>query len=199
MPNRIGYLILIIYIALTFWAVMMWIDKMSKVIIWSYLAWITCFSFGNLINQWVIWLSAHADSVFLWISYENLWKILWNSELILILLLFAWLVRLVYSCWRIQISFGSNTTTEKLYFIILIPITVLSLIAGPYVALMADGISILWELENWLRTTFWFLWSLVNHLPLRLFVNGIVFIIISSHINFKISLSAKATKLPEWL
>lgn len=199
MPSRIGYLILIIYIAITFWAVMMWIDKMSRVIVWSYLSWITCFSFGNLINQWVIWLSLHPDLNFLWISYENLWNFLWSAELILILLLFAWIIRLIYSCGRIQISFGSNATTEKLYFIILIPITVLSLISGPYVALMADWITVLSELENWLRNTFWFLGSLVNHLPLWMFVNWIVFIIISSRVNFKISLSAKATKIPEWL
>jgi hypothetical protein len=32
-----------------------------------------------------------------------------------------------------------------------------------------------------------------------MFVNWIAFIILASHINFKISLSAKATKLPEWI
>jgi hypothetical protein len=32
-----------------------------------------------------------------------------------------------------------------------------------------------------------------------MFINWIAFIILSSHINFKISLSAKTTKLPEWI
>lgn len=199
MPTWVWYLILIIYIAIAFRAVMMWIDKMARVIIVNYIAWITCFAFGNLINQWVQWLATFPDKSFMKISYASLSNFLSASELILVLLVFAGLVRLIYSCGRIQVSFGSNTTTEKLYFIVLIPITVLSFICGPYVALMANGIEALTDLQSWLGNTFWFLWNLVNHLPFRMFINWLVFIIISSRVNFKISLSAKATKIPEWI
>jgi len=178
---------------------MMWIDKMARVIIANYIAWITCFAFGNLINQWVQRLATFPDKSFMKISYASLSNFLSASELILVLLVFAGLVRLIYSCGRIQVSFGSNTTTEKLYFIVLIPITVLSFICGPYVALMANGIEALTDLQSWLGNTFWFLWNLVNHLPFRMFINWLVFIIISSRVNFKISLSAKATKIPEWI
>lgn len=199
MPTWVWYLILIIYIAIAFRAVMMWIDKMARVIIANYIAWITCFAFGNLINQWVQRLATFPDKSFMKISYASLSNFLSASELILVLLVFAGLVRLIYSCGRIQVSFGSNTTTEKLYFIVLIPITVLSFICGPYVALMANGIEALTDLQSWLGNTFWFLWNLVNHLPFRMFINWLVFIIISSRVNFKISLSAKATKIPEWI
>jgi hypothetical protein len=48
----IWYVIIWIYIGITFWAVLMWMDKMAKVIIWNYLAWVTAFAFGNLIHQW---------------------------------------------------------------------------------------------------------------------------------------------------
>lgn len=205
MTNRVGYLILLIYIALTFWAIMMWIDKMSKVIIGNYLVWITCFAFWNLINQWVNLLKNNPDAKFLGISYDSFWTFLWNAELILILLMFAWLIRLIYKCGRIQVSFGSNATTEKLYFIILIPITVLSFICGPYIALNADWLTtaewlpIIQYLEWGLRNSFWFLWNFMNYLPFWMFANWLAFIIISSHINFKISLTAKTTQIPEWL
>ncbi len=195
----IGYVIMIIYIAITFWAVLMWIDKMTKVIIWNYLAWITAFAFWNLIHQWVRRLMMQPTSVFLWLSYEKYANFLSAGQLTFVLLLFAGLIRLIYSCGRIQVTFSSRATTEKLYFIILIPITVLSFVVWPYIALKADGIQTLMFLQNQMVRTFWFLTTFLKHIPFWMFINWITFIILSSHIDFKISVSAKATKLPEWI
>ncbi len=195
----IWYIILAWYIAITFRAVLMWIDKMAKTIIWNYLAWITCFAFWNLIHQWVRWLMAQPTSTFLWISYEKYANFLSAGQLTFVLLLFALLIWLIYACWRIQVTFSTRASTEKLYFIILIPITVLSFVVWPYIALKADGILTLNFLLNTITQTFWFLTPFIKHIPFRMFVNWIAFIIISSHINFKISVSAKATKLPEWM
>lgn len=193
----IWYIILAWYIAITFRAVLMWIDKMAKVIIWNYLAWITCFAFWNLIHQRVNRLMSSPDSIFIWISYSKYASFLSAWQLTFVLLLFAWLIWLIYTCWRIQVSFSTHASTEKLYFVILIPITVLSFIIGPYIALTANGIQAIWFIESSLSKTFWFLVNFINHLPFWMFINWIVFIIISSHINFKISLSAKATKMPD--
>jgi len=195
----IWYLVLCIYIAITFWAVLMWIDKMAKVIIWNYLAWVTCFAFWNLINQWIRWLMIHPTSSFIWISYEKYANFLSAGQLTFVLLLFAGLIRLIYSCGRIQVSFSSRAATEKLYYIILIPITVLSFVVWPYIALKADWIQTLVFLQNQMVRTFWFLANFVKHIPFWMFINWIVFIIISSHIDFKISVTAKATKLPDWI
>jgi hypothetical protein len=193
----IWYIILAWYIAITFRAVLMWIDKMAKVIIWNYLAWITCFAFWNLIHQRVNRLMSSPDSIFIWISYSKYASFLSAWQLTFVLLLFAWLIWLIYTCWRIQVSFSTHASTEKLYFVILIPITVLSFIIGPYIALTANGIQAIWFIESSLSKTFWFLVNFINHLPFWMFINWIIFIIISSHINFKISLSAKATKMPD--
>ena len=195
---RIWYIIVWIYIAITFWAILMWIEKMARVIIWNYLVWITSFAFWNLIHQWIIRLMSQPTSSFLGISYEKYASFLSAGQLTFVLLLFAGLIRIIYACWRIQVSFSTKITTEKLYFIILIPITVLSFIIGPYIALNADGIQALNYIETNISQTFWFLIPLVKHIPFWMFINWIVFIILSSRINFKISVSAKATKLPEW-
>lgn len=197
--NWLWYIILWIYIAIIFWAVLMWIDKMTRVVIWNYIVGITCFAFGNLIHQWVNRLMSAQNSVFLWISYEKFANFLSAWQLTFILILFAWLIWLIYACGRIQVAYSTNITTEKLYFIILIPITVISFIAWPYIALMADGVQAISYIENTLLGTFWFLVTFIKYIPFWMFINWIAFIIISSHINFKISVSAKATKLPEWL
>lgn len=197
--ERAWYLILCVYITITFWAVLMWIDKMSKLIIGNYLAWVTCFAFGNLIHQWIRRLVASPDSSFIWISYTKYATFLSTSQLTLVLLLFFVLIRLIYSCGRVQVAYSTRTSTEKLYFIILIPITVLSFVIGPYIALQADWIQVLNFLERSLMGTFWFLTDFINQLPFWMFINWIAFIILSSQINFKISLSSKATKLPEWI
>ena len=195
----IWYVIVWIYIAIAFWAVLMWIDKMAKVIIWNYLAGITAFAFGNLIHQWVLWLSAHPTSAFLWITYAKYASFLSAGQLTFVLLLFAGLIRLIYACGRIQVTFSTRATTEKLYFILLIPITVLSFVIWPYIALTANGIQTLNFIQNTVTQAFWFLAPFIKHIPFWMFINWIVFIIISSHINFKISVTAKATKLPEWV
>ena len=195
----LGYVVVWIYVAITFWAVLMWIDKMSKVIIGNYIVWITCFAFWNLIHQWVTRLMGNPNLKFLWITYEKFADFLSAWQLTFVLLLFAVLIWLVYACGRIQVSYGSNLATEKLYFIILIPITVLSFVAWPYIALMAQWIQAIWVIENSIISTFWFLYSFIHHMPFWMFVNGIAFIILSSRIDFKISVSAKATKLPEWM
>lgn len=195
----IWYIIVVVYIAIAFRAVLMWTDKMAKVIIWNYLAWVTCFFFWNLINQWVKWLMTSPDSSFIWISYSKYANFLSAGQLTFILLLFAGLIWLIYSCGKIQVSFSTRASTEKLYFVLLIPITVLSFIIGPYIALKADWIWALGSIESTITHNFWFLVDFVNNIPLLMFLNWIVFIIISSHIDFKISLSAKTTKLPEWI
>ena len=195
----IWYIIVAWYVAITFWAVLMWIDKMAKVIIWNYLAWITCFAFWNLIQQWVKLLMLSPENSFLWISYEKYANFLSAGQLTFILLMFAGLIWLIYSCGQFQVSFNTRSSTEKLYFIILIPITVLSFVIWPYIALKADWIQTLSFIENSMTQTFGFLYSFIKNIPLWMFVNWLVFIIISCKINFKISFSAKATKLPEWI
>lgn len=197
--NWIGYLILGIYLAITFRAVLMGIDKMAKVIIWNYLAGITCFAFGNLINLWVNRFNTTPTESFLWISYANYASFLSAGQLTFVLLMFAWLIWLIYSFGQFQVSFSTHTSTEKLYFIILIPITVLSFVVWPYIALKADWIQTLSFIENSMIQTFGFLYSFIKNIPLWMFINWLVFIIISCKINFKISFSAKATKLPEWI
>ena len=157
-------------------------------IIWNYLAWITCYAFWNLIQQRVNWLLLSPDFTFIWISYAKYASFLSSWQLTFVLLLYVWLIWLIYIGWRIQVSFGSNSSTEKLYFIILVPITVLSFIIGPYIALRANWIQVLWDLEKTLSVSFWFLNNFINHIPFWMFINWIVFIIISSKIKFKISL-----------
>jgi len=199
MMDWIWYIIILWYIAITFWTILMWTDKMTKVIIWNYLAWITCFGFWNLIHQWINRLMTSPDSTFIWISYSKYADFLSAGQLTFVLLLFIWLIWLIYTCSKIQVSFSPRASTEKLYFVILIPITILSFIIWPYIALKANWIQIIPNIESTLSKNFWFLTSFINHINFWIFISWIVFVILSSHINFKISLSAKATKLPEWI
>ena len=177
----------------------MWIDKMAKIIIWNYLVGITCYAFWNLIQQCVNWLNSTPDKVFIWLSYSQYANFLSAWQLTFILLMFILLIWIIYKFGRIQVSFSTNVATEKLYFILLIPITVISFIIWPYIALKANWIQIINTLENTLIKNFWFLYSFISNISFRMFITWLIFIIISSQIKFKISVSTKATKLPNWI
>lgn len=195
----IWYIILAIYIAITFRTVLMWIDKMAKVIIWNYLAGITCYAFWNLIQHCVNRLNTTPDKLFIWLSYSKYASFLSAWQLTFILLMFILLIWIIYKFWRIQVSFSTNVATEKLYFILLIPITIISFIIWPYIALKADWIQVINLLENTLSRNFLFLQSFIKNISFWMFINWLIFIIISSQIKFKISVSTKATKLPDWI
>jgi hypothetical protein len=130
------------------------------------------------------------------ISYESFSHFLQNGQLTFILILFALLVALVYTSSTINVSTVENPQTEKLYYIFLIPLTLLSFLFSLSIALLGEGIQID-IIQTSLNNTFGFVTDFASNAPLWMFAQGILILLITSHIKIKFSLTKQTTILPD--
>lgn len=111
-------------------------EKMMRVILGNYVVAATCFAFGECINTRANQLLLTPQMSFLKISYESYANFLQQGQLTFILVLFVALVAIVYTFGKINVSTMQEASAEKLYYILLIPLTLLSFIFALYLALL---------------------------------------------------------------
>ncbi|MDR0369079.1 MAG: hypothetical protein LBH96_00655 [Candidatus Peribacteria bacterium] len=107
------------------------------------------------------------------------------------------LVGLVYTSSKINVSTMQGTNAEKLYYILLIPLTLLSFIFALYIALMGEGIEALASIQNTIGGTFGFIQQFIEHISFRMLAHGIIILIITSQLKLKINFSKKSTIIPD--
>lgn len=197
MENRIGYLFLLGIIGIIIWAVLMGTEKMIRIIIGNYIIAATCFAFWESINTWSNQLLVTPDATFLKISYQSFANFLQNGQLTFIIILFVALVALVYTSSKINVSTMQWGNAEKLYYIFLIPLTLLSFIFALYIALMGEGIEVLTYIQKTIGGTFWFIQQFIENISFRMLAHGLIILIITSQLKLKINFSKKSTIIPE--
>ncbi|GHV24432.1 hypothetical protein FACS1894176_00790 [Bacteroidia bacterium] len=121
------------------------------------------------------------------------------GQLTFVLVLFILLVVLVYTSSTIKVSTIQNPSTERLYYIALIPLTLLSFIFALSLAVMGEGIETMETIKQNVSGTFSFVGYFIQSLPLWMLAHGIVVLLISSHITIKLNFAKKTTHLPEGL
>lgn len=197
--ERIGYAILLGVIAILIWAIIMGTEKMTRLIIGNYVIWGTCFAFGESIHYRVNQLATTPEANLLGISYQSLAHFLNMGQLTFVLVLFILLVVLVYTSSTIKVSSIQNPSTERLYYIALIPLTLLSFIFALSLAVMGEGIETMETIKQNVSGTFSFVGDFIQAMPLWMLAHGIVVLLISSHITIKLNFTKKTTHLPEGL
>jgi hypothetical protein len=80
--------------------------------------------------------------------------LLQNGQLTFILLLFVGLVALVYTSSTIEVKSIQNSQVEKLYYILLIPLTLLSFIFALSIACMGEGMPAMTVIQASVSETF---------------------------------------------
>ena len=129
-------------------------EKMIKVILGNFIVAATCFALGESITTRAHQLSLTPNATFLNISYQTLATFLQNGQLTFTIILFAALVALVYTSSKISVSTLQGANAEKLYYILLIPLTLLSFIFALYIACMGEGIEVLSYIQQSIGSTF---------------------------------------------
>jgi hypothetical protein len=132
-------------------------------------------------------------------KYETLTHFLQSGQLTFILILFALLVALVYTSSTIEVGAVQNSQIEKLYYIIFIPLTLLSFIFALSIACMAQGVQTMEILQLSVSETFGFIGNFIEKMPIRMVVHGIVVLMLTSHIKLKFNFAKQSTTLPDGL
>ncbi|MDR2190095.1 MAG: hypothetical protein LBP53_02685 [Candidatus Peribacteria bacterium] len=177
----------------------MWMgtEKMIKLIIGNYLIAGTCYAFGESLNIRAQRLLQTPETTFRTISYQTFAHFLQNGQLTFILVLFAVLVLLVYTSSTISVANLDNAKTEKLRYILLIPLTLLSFIFSLSLSLMGQGLATEVFIKS-ISQTFGIISEFVRYFPIRMVAHGVLVLLITSHIHINIGASKKTT-LPEGL
>lgn len=164
MTQRIGYIVLLACIGILIWAITMGTEKMIRLILTNYLIGSICFALGQCINLRANQLATTPDATFLRFSYQGLANFLHAGQLTFELIVFALLVIIVFTSSTISISMPLNPSTEKLYNVIFIPLTLVSFVFALYFALMADGIPTLEVIKTSTANTFPMIQSFIDNI-----------------------------------
>jgi hypothetical protein len=113
-----------------------------------------------------------------------------------IILLFILGVALVYTSSTITVETLMHPKTERIYYILLIPLTVLSFIFSLSFALMG-GEAFMGIVKEQVSATFAFVANFVQYMPFRMLAHGIIILLITSQITWKFSATKKTTILPD--
>ena len=103
----------------------------------------------------------------------------------------------MYAFSTIEVGNIQHSSVEKLYYILLIPLTLLSFIFAVYIACMANGVQAMDTVTAGISGTFVLIGGFINNISLWMLVHGILVIVITSHIKIKFSFAMKTTVLPE--
>lgn len=196
MIEGIGYLLLVIGVGILIWAITMGAEKMIRLILANYLIGSVCFALGQSIHLRANQLATTPEVKFLRLSYQHLANFLHVGQMTFEIIVFVALVALVFRSSTITIQMPPQASTEKLYNILLIPLTLLSFVFALYFAFMAEGIVSLEKITTAITTTFPVLQSFIDHIFYRMLAHGILVIIITGRIQLKISFQKKTTILP---
>ena len=99
----------------------------------------------------------------------------------------------------IEVKNIQTSQVEKLYYILFIPLTLLSFIFALAIAFMAEGVQAMDSIKTGVSATFAFIGGFIENMSLWMLVHGMLVLVITSHIKIKFNLAKKTTILPEGL
>jgi hypothetical protein len=94
-------------------AIAIWIERMTRIIIWNYILWFFCFFIWVAIAIWI--------NNFWWDSW--FWKFLYDTKWFILFAIYAWLLYLIYAKWKFTIKISSDIIVEKASYLIYVPLT----------------------------------------------------------------------------
>ncbi len=163
------------------------IDKMMRIILGNYLLTIICVALWSTIDTISFAIKPLVSQIaFLGVTFGQLDFFLTNSKLTIIILTYLVLMVLIFSKSKIYISLPSDENTRIFLKIIIIPLTVISAILTAQTAILWPTIfntnSLLILAAQFQNSPL--LFYSIARAPLRIFLHGIITVLITSEIKF---------------
>jgi len=134
--NLLNYIIIGFTGILAVFSFVMWIEKMIKIILGNYILTGICLSATQAINLLVNYLNTDPTAKIIWLSYEIIAKFFDYGQTTLVLVLYAILLIIIYLKSKIMIQLPMDEWVQKSFFIILVPLTVISIILTLQIAIL---------------------------------------------------------------
>jgi len=186
--NLINYVIIGITGILAVFSFVMGIEKMIKIILGNYILTGICLAASQSLAIFVVFLSKTPEAKLLWISYDSLAKFFEYGQTTLILILYAILLVIIYLKSKISIQLPIDEAAQKGLYVLLVPMTVISIILTLQIAIMGIKVIDLQHLQtlsngmtSWSPLQQFFLLT-----PVRIFLHGIATIIITSELKISV-------------
>lgn len=184
----VNYLIFWLLIALIVFSIVIWIEKMIKIILWNYILSSICLATSQSINLLVNHLTHSSEIKTLWILNSKLSQILSDWQTTIILIVYVVLLITIYHKSKIKIDTPDDDTTKKLIHLLLVPLTVLSIIITFQTVLMWINIVNLQAIQQIANSISAnpYLFKFISRTPLWILLHWLATVIITSELKISI-------------
>ena len=180
--NVIMYVIVGIIWLLAVFSFVIGLEKMVKIILGNYILSTICIAASQSIGLLVDFLNKTPDLKFAGFSYNSLATFFADGKTTIVLIIYVILLVVVYKNSSIKISVPTDQWTQKLLFIFLVPLTVISMILALQIVIMwvnvinVDQIqAIAWSFSNNVA-----IYKFIALTPVWLLLHGLATILITS-------------------
>lgn len=181
----LNYVIVGIAGILAVFSFVMGIEKMIKIILWNYVLTGICLAAWESINVLIKFLLQAPQAKTIWFTHAKIANFLEMGHTTFVLMLYIWLLIVIYLKSKIRIDLPSDSNKEKLLYVILIPMTVISIILTLQIALIGTKIldinHITTLTSNMQNNNY--AYKFISLTPVRTFLHGIATILITSELN----------------
>lgn len=164
------------------------LEKMIKIILGNYIVGSVCLAASQAIKLLINYLIANPDLRFLWLGSKALVGFLTNGQATIIFILYVLLLFLIYKKSSVTISMPDDEIIQKSLYLVLVPLTVLSIILAVEICLIGvEVISPTWIqlAELWFGNNKYVQWFIVLT-PVWVLIHWLATIIVTSEFKMNI-------------
>jgi len=187
--NLLNYIVVGIVGILAVFSFVMGIEKMIKIILGNYILTTICLAAGESISLLANFLNKTPELKFFGISYESFANFFSFGKTTIVLILYAILLVIIYLKGKMHIKLPEDNNAKKWLYIILVPLTIISIILALQIALMGikvlDASQLHILADNIAGNNY--MYRFLSLTPIRILLHGLTTILIASElkINFR--------------
>ncbi len=186
--TMVNYLIFWLLIVLIVFSIVIWIEKMIKIILWNYILSSICLATSQSLHLLINNLSLSSQLKTFWILNSKLSQILADWQTTIVLVLYVVLLVIIYHKSKIKIDTPDNETTKKVIHLLLVPLTVLSIIITFQTVLMWINIVNIESIQTIANSISAnpYLFNFIRWTPLWILLHWLATVIITSELRISI-------------
>jgi hypothetical protein len=186
--TAVFYIILSLVAILIILAFIIGNEKMVKVLIGNYILAILCLGVNQSLESFAVFLLANPETIILNISYESIANMITIGKSTIVMVIYLILLFILYQKSKIKLSLPGDEIGQKIFSLILVPMTVVSIFLTLEIVLLWEKSfdpEVLQTIASSFTTNIYIIKAMVRT-PLWIALHALATIIISTEIKFSI-------------